>query len=476
MDQVQVNALVKALRDTLGSGQVVTEGEVYQGALVDYLHRHTGRAIALVLPGSTDQVAHCVRLCRSAGVAITPQGGNTGLVAGGVPGSTGDNLVLGLGGMKRIRSVSPNDFSLVAEAGVTVAAVQTAADEHGLLFPLSLGSEGSCQIGGAIATNAGGHGVLRYGSMRDLVLGIEAVLDTGMVVSRLIAYRKNNTGYDLRHLFCGSEGTLGIITAASLRLFPRPVQREAAIVACESVDGSVELYARLRGELGEFLSAFELIPQIGLELTRQENPDAALTLGTYPWFVLVELTSACPSIDLQEIFHACLAQALETSAACDAIIATSERQREEFWKLREAMVQAQVRHGPTVKHDFSLPISGLAAFLDEADATVRACAPDALVMAFGHLGDGNIHYNVSWGPGRAVLSESERANVSERLYRVVTLHGGSISAEHGVGVLRRESIRAALAASELDAMGRIKHAMDPDSVFNPGKVICTAKE
>jgi FAD/FMN-containing dehydrogenase len=441
--------------------------------LTDWRGLYHGRAAAVVRPGSTAEVAAVVRLCHEAGIAVVPQGGNTGLVGGSVPHEDGAEILLSTDRLTRIRDLDPLDNTVTVEAGVVLQQVQEAAAEADRLFPLSMGAEGSCRIGGNLATNAGGNAVLRYGNARELVLGLEVVLPDGQVWDGLRRLRKDNTGYDLKQLFIGAEGTLGVITAAVLRLFPRPRQREAALVAVPDPAAAVALLARMRAGSGDAVTAFELIQRQGIDFALAHVPGTPDPLeAPYDWYVLVELTSPVAGTDLRDKLEAVLEEAFETELVVDGAVAASDTQMQAFWALREAIVEGQARLGPQVKHDVSVPVSRVPAFLEQAAAAVAAALPGVRVNAFGHVGDGNIHFNLSPPEGldAAAFAVAE-PGLTGAVYDAVAALDGSISAEHGIGRLKRGDLAARKAPLELDLMRRIKRAFDPDGLMNPGKVL-----
>ena len=402
-----------------------------------------------------------------------PHGGNTGYCGGATPDESGRQLVLSLQRLQRIRSIDPLNYSLVAEAGCVLASVQRAADEAERFFPLSLGSEGSCQIGGNLSTNAGGTSVLRYGMMRDLVLGLEVVLADGRVLSSLSALRKDNTGYDIKALFLGAEGTLGIITAASLKLFPRIRASATAFAGVPDVRSGVDLLGRLREASGDRVSSFELIPRIAVELTTQhiagvtdplERPSA--------WYVLCELTSSRAEDSLESLLEETLAGALGEGLVLDAVLARGERDRAALWKLRETIPEAQRLDGAGLKHDISVPVAALAQFVERGSQWVRANVPDGRLVAYGHVGDGNLHFNLNHAPGTdrdAFLAREE--SIRRAIHDLVREFGGSFSAEHGIGRLKVGELERYTAVVELELMRAVKRAFDPNGILNPGKVL-----
>jgi FAD/FMN-containing dehydrogenase len=411
-------------------------------------------------------VSAILAICNETRTAVVPQGGNTGLVGGQIP--FDGEVVLSLRRMNKLRAVDAAARTLTVEAGMVLADVQKAAADAGLLFPLSLAAEGSATIGGNLSTNAGGVAVLRYGMARDLVLGLEVVLADGRVLDLLRSLRKDNTGYDLKQLFVGAEGTLGVITAAALKLFPLPAVRATAFAAVASPAAAVDLLGRMQDATGGLVSAFEIMPRLGLELVLTHMPDARDPLSApSPWYVLIEATSAGHS-DLTATFETALAE----GGVTDAAIAANETQRAAFWALRENMSEAQKREGASIKHDVSVPVSAIPAFLEEATAAVLKALPGARPVSFGHIGDGNIHFNFSapkGGGAAAFLARWE--DVQRIVHDIVHAFGGSISAEHGIGVQKRDQLVRYKSAAELDVMRALKRTLDPNNILNPGKVI-----
>ena len=432
-----------------------------------------GKAPAVVRPASTEEVAAIVRICAANGIAIVPQGGNTGLCGGSVPFETGEAIVLSLGRMNRVRAIDPINYTITVEAGVILAAVQAEADRNDRLFPLSLGAEGSCQIGGNLSTNAGGIQVLRYGNARDLVLGLEVVLPDGQVWNGLRGLRKDNTGYDLKHLFIGGEGTLGIITAAVLKLFPKPREVKTAFVALPGHRAALELFALARGASGDQLTAFELIPRIGLEFSARHVPGVVDPLERpYSHYVLMEMSSSVPDGDIGQTMEKFLEIAMERGLVLDGTVAASAQQATQLWRIREGIVESQKHEGGSIKHDIAVPVSLVGDFLDEASRRVEERLPGIRVVAFGHIGDGNIHFNLSQPVGADTKAYLARwAEFNEIVHQVVAGMNGSISAEHGIGRLKRDVLPDFKSALELDLMRRVKRALDPTGIMNPGKVL-----
>jgi FAD/FMN-containing dehydrogenase len=471
MDQLQ------ALRASVGPANVLTgaDAEPYS---VDWRERYRGHALAVVRPGSTDEVAAVVRVCAEAGVAIVPQGGNTSLCGGATPDASGRAVILSLRRMDRIRAIDTDNDTIEAEAGCVLQTVQQAAREAGRLFPLSLAAEGSCTIGGNLATNAGGTQVLRYGNMRELALGLEVVTADGEVWHGLRGLRKDNTGYDLRDLFIGSEGTLGVITAATLKLFPLPVARCTALLALDSIAAAVTMLGRARAGFGASLTGFELIERHCLRLVTECFPQQRLPFdgpaANAPWYVLLELSDSESEAHARERFEVVVGAAIEAGVVADAVIAQSLAQSHALWHLRESIPLAEKQSGKSIKHDVSIPVSRMAEFVEGTNAALQAAFPGIVNVIFGHLGDGNLHYNVARG---AVWSEERLLACQEDVYALVhdRVHavGGSISAEHGIGQLKRDALPRYKSAVEMALMLKIKTVLDPAGRMNPGKVLAS---
>ena len=461
------------LREILGADGLLTAAADCAPFLTDHRRLYQGAALAVALPRSVAQVSQLLSLCHARRVGVVPHGGNTSYCGGATADESGRQLVLSLRRLNRIRSLEAANYSLVAEAGCVLAQVQRAADEADRCFPLSLGSEGSCQIGGNLSTNAGGVSVLRYGMMRDLVLGLEVVLADGRVLPGLSALRKDNTGYDVRSLFLGAEGTLGVITAASLRLFPKIRARATALAAVPEVRAAVELLSRLREASSDRVSSFELIPRIGIELTTRHIAGVSEPLDRpYPWYVLCELGASRAAAALDAVLEETLGSALTEGLVLDAAVARSERQRAALWKLRESIPEAQRLEGAGLKHDISVPVGALAEFVTRASQWVSANVPDGLLVAYGHVGDGNLHFNVSAAPGaqrERFLAREEP--VRRAIHDLVSEFGGSFSAEHGIGRLKVGELERYTSPVELALMRAVKRAFDPHGIMNPGKVL-----
>jgi FAD/FMN-containing dehydrogenase len=452
--------ITKRLGDIVGAAHVLTDPNDTRAYFTDWRRQYSGTAECVVRPASADEVSRVVALCRAENVAVVPQGGNTGLCGGSVPTGLRREVVLALGRMNRIRSLDRLNDTMTAEAGCVLANVQRAADEAGRLFPVSLAAEGSCQIGGNLSTNAGGVNVLRYGTAREQVLGLEVVLPDGRVWHGLRGLRKDNTGYDLKQLFLGAEGTLGIITAAVLRLYPKPTASATAWIAIDSPAAAIELLALLHERLGERVSAFELLSRACVEAVLSfaaGTPDPLP--APQPWYVLAEIADSGD----ERALRGRVEEALGNAHIIDAVIAQSVEQSRALWRIRETVPEAQFTN---VKHDISVAVSKTAEFIERAGERLAARYPNVRPYVFGHVGDGNIHYNV--GPESMV---AERAGVNRIVYDVVAELDGSISAEHGLGQLKRDEIRAHKAPLELELMRAIKRALDPDGLMNPGKVL-----
>jgi len=462
--------LIGKLGAALGPKGVSTDPHEIEPHVRDWRGRWKGSTPVLVKPGSTEDVAKAMALCAEHGVAVTPQGGNSGMVNGGVP--YGEVLV-SLKRMNRVREVDVLNDAMTLEAGVILTRAQDIADENGRLFPLSLGAEGVATIGGLISTNAGGVAVLRYGMMRDLVLGIEAVLPDGRVWNGLRGLRKDNTGYDLKQLFIGAEGTLGLVTAATLKLFPKPAVKETAWVALSSPKHAVDLLARAKAASGGAVTGFEIVSAFCMSLVLKHIPDVRDPLTSpAPWRVLIELS--LPRADgAREIMESILADALETGLIEDAAIAESEAQKAMMWKIRENISVAEKAHGKALKHDVAVPVSSVAQFMVEGDALARRIHPGVDVIAFGHVGDGNIHFNITPPPGadQDQFVDKDGLHITKAINDLVCSLNGSISAEHGIGLLKRDELAWRKSAVEMDMMRAVKKALDPDNRMNPGRVV-----
>ena len=469
-----------ALRTAVG-GQHVLTGADAAAYLTDWRGRFSGNARAAVRPGTPDEVAAVVKLCAANGVPIVPQGGNTSLCGAATPDASGQAIVLLLTRMNRVRGIDTANDTIEVEAGCVLQNVQAAARDAGRLFPLSLAAEGSCTIGGNLATNAGGTQVLRYGNMRELALGLEVVTAAGEVWHGLRGLRKDNTGYDLRDLFIGSEGTLGIITAATLKLFPQPAARATALLALDSIDAAVKVLALARHGFGAALTGFELMSGLCLQLVAQHFPQQRLPFdgdsAALPWFALLELSDSESEAHARERFETVIGAALEAGEVHDAVIAQSLAQTQALWHLRESIPLAEKETGKSLKHDVSVPVSRMAGFVADTNAALQQAFPGIRHVIFGHLGDGNLHYNAAPGAGwaeDALLAQQDA--VAQIVYEHVHAVAGSISAEHGVGQLKRDELPHYKGAVAISLMHALKRALDPQGILNPGKVLQAAPD
>ena len=468
---------LSALVALLGSDHVLSDTAAMAPYLSDWRGRYQGQALCVLRPASTAEVAACVALCNELGLAVVAQGGNTGLVGGATPlpdtVAGREQVLLSLTRLKRIREVDVDNNTITVESGCILRQVQDAAAAVGRLFPLSLAAEGTATIGGNLSTNAGGVQVLRYGNMRELTLGLEVVLADGRIWDGLRGLRKDNTGYDLKQLFIGAEGTLGIITAAVLKLFPRPQTRATAWLALPDAAAAVTLLARLRERFDERVSAFELIGRSALDLVLQHIPGARAPLSQpHQWQLLVELSDAQAGAELQTQLEAALVAESERGLVLDAAVARSEQQAEALWQLRENISEAQRLEGVSIKHDVALPLSAIAEFITRADAALTQAYPGLRIVCFGHIGDGNLHYNQS----KPLAQDNaqfiaQTGQVNRLVHDLVHQLGGSISAEHGLGQLKREEVLRYKSALEMELMRRIKQVLDPHGMFNPGKLL-----
>ncbi|MBV6272888.1 FAD-binding oxidoreductase [Alcaligenaceae bacterium CGII-47] len=463
-----------ALQAIVGEQHVLT-GQDAQASLTDWRERYSGQALALVRPGSTEEVAAVVRLCAQHRIPIVPQGGNTGLCGGATPDQSGSAIVLSLLRLNAVRSMDLDNDTMEVEAGCVLQSIQQAARDADRLFPLSLAAEGSCTIGGNLATNAGGTQVLRYGNMRELTLGLEVVTAEGEIWHGLRGLRKDNTGYDLRDLYIGSEGTLGIITAATLKLYPLPVAQCTALLAFASIEDAITMLTHARRTLAAALTGFELMAGDCLADVVRCFPQQRLPFegasAQLPWYALLELSDSESEAHARERFEAVVSEAIESGHVLDAVVAESMAQSKALWHLRESIPLAEKESGKSIKHDVSIPVSRMAAFVEDTNAALQQAFPGIRHVIFGHLGDGNLHYNVA----RGALGEDELLALQDAVYELVHQHvhavGGSISAEHGVGQLKRDVLPRYKDPVEIALMHRIKAALDPDGIMNPGKVL-----
>ena len=464
--------LIERLSALVGAENVLVSNAATAPYLSDWRGRYHGAACCVVRPGNVRDLAAVVGACVEARVSIVPQGGNTSLCGAATPDTSGEAVIVSVSRLNRIRAIDPANNTMTVEAGCVLASVQEAAAQVGRLFPLSLASEGSCQIGGNLSTNAGGVQVLRYGNARELTLGLEVVLPNGEIWDGLRGLRKDNTGYDLKHLFIGAEGTLGIISAAVLKLFPLPQTSATAWLAIASPTHAVALLGALQAAFGSSLTACELISDVALGIVLKHIPGTRPPLSSSPWYLLVELSGGGTERALHESLESFLGDALESGAIGDAALAQSSEQAKRLWSLRENIGEAQKIEGLSIKHDISVPISRIPEFIERADRTLIEAFPSIRIVAFGHIGDGNLHYNQSStesGTNDAFIAA--QPDVNRIVYDLVHDLGGSISAEHGIGQLKREELLFYKEPVEMDMMRAVKKALDPQGLMNPGKVL-----
>lgn len=461
--------LLDELKSIVGNGAWTTDEQELEPHLHEWRGAVRGRTLVLLSPRNTGQVSDIVRACARASTGIVPQGGNTGLCGGAIPDTSGEQVILSLSNMNQIRSIDANDFSMTVEAGCILQQAQEAASEVDRLVPLSLASEGSCQIGGNIATNAGGINVIRYGTMRQQVLGLEVVLANGDIWDGLRSLRKDTGGYDMKQVFIGSEGTLGIITAATLRLFPAINDTTTALIALASSQQAVQLLANLRAAHGDDIIAFELISERAYQYgAAHVNGNVAPFGDQHPWYVLLDTASGKDPEELQRF----LAEHIERGHILDAMLAKSGAEADQLWRIRHAISAGQKTHGVSLKHDISVPVGRIDEFMQLAEKAILRLIPEARIVAFGHVGDGNLHYNITQPAGTnpdAFRKHGKAA--SDAVYNLVSDLNGSFSAEHGVGVLKKPLLEAYRSDVELDMMRTLKRALDPQNLLNPGKVI-----
>ncbi|HYD94646.1 MAG TPA: FAD-binding oxidoreductase [Noviherbaspirillum sp.] len=468
-----MNPFLDQCRAAIGAAHLLTDAADMAGYLTDWRRRYTGRALAVARPATTAELAALVRLCVQHRVPIVPQGGNTGLVLGSVPDDSGSALILSTARLNRIRAIDPVNNTMTVEAGCILQRIQEAAAEAGRLFPLSLAAEGSCTIGGNLATNAGGTAVLRYGNTRELCLGLEVVTADGEVWDGLRGLRKDNTGYDLRDLFIGAEGTLGVITAAVLKLYPQPQAQLTALAALRTPEDALRLLSLAQDKCGAGLTGFELMSDFSLRLVTKHFPQMRLPFPqAYPQYVLLELSDSESEKHANGVLEGLITDALEQDIIQDAVVASSIAQSKALWQLREHIPLAQAEEGKNVKHDVSVPISRIGEFIRATDALLQQQFPGCRMVTFGHLGDGNLHYNVSAPEGEPADAFIQRQEpVNRVVHDSVHRFGGSISAEHGIGALKRDEIRRYKTAVELQMMRAVKQALDPLGLMNPGKIL-----
>ncbi|MBD9648891.1 FAD-binding oxidoreductase [Ensifer sp. ENS09] len=464
---------IASFADIVGSANVLTAEPDKARYLVESRGLYRGTTPMVLRPGSVDEVSRIMKLASATRTAIVPQGGNTGHVAGQIPREGKADIVLSLERLNRIRDIDPVGNVIVADAGCILADIQKAADEHNRLFPLSLGSEGSARIGGNLSTNAGGTAVLAYGNMRQLCLGLEVVLPTGEIWDGLRRLKKDNTGYDLRDLFIGAEGTLGVITGAVLKLFPKPLGHQVAFAGVGTVEQALALFEKASSLCGPALTGFELMPRLGVEFTAKHIPGVRDPMETiHPWYALIDISTSDSAESAERMVQDLLEQGYAAGLVENAVIAANETQAKALWHMRESMSPAQKPEGGSIKHDVSVPVSSIPAFMKEADAAVMKAIPGARICSFGHMGDGNIHYNISQPVGADKQAFLDRwREINAIVHGIVLGHNGSISAEHGIGQLKRDELAEVRAPIEIELMQRIKHAFDPAGIMNPDKVL-----
>jgi len=466
-------SVIESLKQVVGAQGWSTDEAERRSHATDWIGRFFVDPLLVLKPSTTFEVSEIARICNDNGLKVVPQGGNTSLACGSIPTGQGDEVIVNLSRLNRIRNIDMFNDTISVDAGCTLASVQQAAEEADRLFPLKLGSEGSCQIGGNIATNAGGTNVLRYGNMRDLVLGLEVVLADGRILDGMRALRKDNTGYDLKHLFIGSEGTLGIVTGAVLKLFPMPSTAVAAVCTVPSLQSALDLLVLCKKHGGESLTTFELMPRAGLELVFKHFPSTRFPLGELQdWQLLIEFRSNDGEERVRELFETILSQAFEAETVIDAAIAQSIQQNRDFWALREGLAEADFMEGAVITTDISLPLSAVPAFMDACSRAVLAIVPKGRVVAFGHLGDGNIHFGLLQPLGSDSEQFLSRSNEIQSIIHTIALSmQGSMSAEHGLGFVKNDAVAQYRSQVEHDLMLTMKAALDPKSTLNAGKVL-----
>jgi len=461
------------LRELLDDAAIITDAERIAPMLRDHRALYRGHALAVIAPADTAAVARVLAHCNEHRIGVVPQGGNTSYCGGATPDASSSQILLSLARLNHVRAIDTANYTMTAEAGCVLAHLQSAAAEADRYLPLSLGSEGSCMLGGNLSTNAGGLNVIHYGMARELVLGLEVVLPDGRVMNTLTGLRKDNTGYDIKSMFLGAEGTLGVITAACIKVYPAVKSRATAFVAARDPDAAVSLLGALRSASGDCVTSFELIPRIGVELTVRHIPGVVDPLSApSPWYVLCELSSARADSPLDAALQSTLEQALKDGWITDAAVAQNERERDALWRLRESIPEAQRKDGASLKHDISVPVSQVPRFIEVASAWVAQHIPQGVLVSYGHLGDGNLHFNVNQRAGtQAFQLQAVDAKVRRAIHDFVREFGGSFSAEHGIGQLKVFELERYADPVELDLMRRVKHAFDPNGIMNPGKVL-----
>ena len=465
--------IIEQLKAIVGPSGWIEDDSEKASYLIDERDLYHGASPLVLRPASTEQLSEVIKLTSIAGVAIVPQGGNTGYCGGSIPDASGSQLIISLSRMNRIREVDTLNSTITVEAGCILANIQQTAEDNGVLFPLSLAAEGTCQIGGNLSTNAGGIAVLKYGNARDLVLGLEIVLPNGDIIEGLKSLRKDNTGYDLKHIFMGAEGTLGIITAAVLKLFPRPAETLTALIAVHDADAAIRLLDRFREASGNSASAFEYLDRNSIELVLEHidgvrNPFRQL----HDQMVLAEFVSSRADGKLQEMLEEVVGAALEVGDVLDAVVASNDTQAADIWKIRESVPEAQKKAGGSIKHDISIPLSLIPDFIIKAGAYVSQAIPGVRLTCFGHVGDGNLHFNLSPPRDGNISAFLKRGpEINETVHQIAVDMGGSFSAEHGIGQLKRPELEHYKSDVELELMRKIKTAIDPNGLMNPGKIV-----
>jgi FAD/FMN-containing dehydrogenase len=464
---------INALTEILGAKGAIADAQVLALHLEEWRGKFFGKTQLMIAPDSAETAVKAVEYCHHHHIALVPQGGNTGLVGGSLPGlADRDEILLSTKRMRRELTVDTENLSITADAGFTVAEIQKAAADKGLLFPLSLASEGSCTVGGIISTNAGGVHVIRYGSTRALTLGLQAILPTGVLYDGLTALRKDNTGYDLTQLLVGAEGSLGLVTKAVFKLFPAEIQRHTAWLSVPSPDAAISLLKSARTATGDRVSVFEIMPQQGLQFVLKHIANTRNPIEIEaPWFLLLEVASSCIDTALEDTLQSWLATQMENGQILDGTLAVSEKQRLDFWRLRESMSEAQKHEGGSIKHDISVPVSAIPAFIEETTTALEGTYSGCRVTPFGHVGDGNLHFNVMQ-PQNADKVEylSRWEEMNQLVHDLTTKYGGSISAEHGIGSLKKAELARTKSVEEIAAMQAIKNALDPHNIMNPGVI------
>ncbi|MDN7131441.1 FAD-binding oxidoreductase [Halomonas sp. MC140] len=470
-----ITTFLNELASLLGERGLIRQPDAMARYVSDWAGDTLGMPLAVARPANTAEVAEVVRRCYQQGVAMTPQGGHSGLVAGALPAANGQELVISLERLNSVRAIDPVNFTITVDAGCILENVKLAAAEHDCDFPLSLGAQGSCQIGGNIATNAGGLNVLRYGMMRELVLGLEVVLPDGRVLEGLNALHKDNRGYDLQQLFLGSEGTLGIVTGAVLKLSPSPTQNRTALLGLPSVQAVIDLYGLARRECCDLLTAFELIPRRCIELAIEATPELRDPMeSAYPWYVLMEVAATGP-IDLATMLEQLLETGMERELVLDGALAASDTQSAQLWQFRESMLEGQRRRGEHLRTDIAVPISAIPTFVTQASEVIMAASPECEIIAYGHVGDGNLHFNIL--PPSDMADADKKAHLHDlekRLFEVLDDFNGSISAEHGIGRTKQAPYLARLSPLERELISGVKALFDPKGLMNPGRILPTA--